>query len=570
MRKFNSKVFIILLLSVCMLNSVSVLTVNSLNNMETYNNLDSLPKAAVSANINAWIIVAGDRESDHSLYYSIENGCEEVYDILIGLGYSANYIYYMAEDWDGSLPINAKNTSEKVHIQYAIETWAADKVSSSLGLGIFLFDHGGTNSMSLPGSNLGDSDLNTYLNTLEAATGMTRSVIVYEACHAGSFINPVSKDNRIVVCATDSAHSSYPTADLTTAVFTEAFWSSISVGYSIGEAFENAKANVNTAGLSDYQKPWIDDNHDEIGNEVDYWGHLPNGGDGSDALNLHIKPPLLLAPWLFLEMVPIRQFVTPSVRALPMTIMVKNNDTDLKYVRAVITPPGWEPPIPRINPDDPNDPEIVYFPEQSFSDSFFDVWFTLSTTTVGTHNFTATLNLDGIKKYFNEYEGDFRITFMAKTESGKVAQMIPSVITVNEDGEAPTDLIPPTVIITNPTSNLNISDTINITVEGDDDQALDKIQILLDGALMDETNMPSYYPYPEAVYSLDTSKHVNGIHNITAIAIDESGNQKQTSVFVNFENSAILNFNFPPYLIGAGIGVGLTLVGSLIFRRKKK
>ncbi|TFH28611.1 MAG: hypothetical protein E4G98_05145, partial [Promethearchaeota archaeon] len=189
MIKTHSKKFMILLLSLCLMNYATALLNNPLNGQKSDMTLDYTAKAATNANINAWIIVAGDRESDHSLYYCIESGCEEVYDILLGLGYSADNIYYMADDWDGSLPSIAKNTSEKVHIQYAIETWAADKVSSSLGLGIFLFDHGGTDSMSLPGSNLVDSQLDSYLSTLEADTGMTRSVIVYEACHSGSFIN---------------------------------------------------------------------------------------------------------------------------------------------------------------------------------------------------------------------------------------------------------------------------------------------------------------------------------------------------------------------------------------------
>lgn len=255
MKKTHSKVFIIILFSVCMINPVSVLTINSFNNMESCNDLDFMPKAAVDANINAWIIVAGDRDADHAFYSSIENGCEEVYDILLSLGYSENNLYYMAADWDGSLPSRAKNKSLRINIKYAIQTWAADRVSSSLGLGIFLFDHGGTNSMGLPGPNLHDTTLNTYLNTLEAATGMTRSVIVYEACHAGSFIDSISKDNRIVGCATDDIHSSYVNDDRSSGLFTEAFWSSISVGYSIGEAFENANVNVNAAGYVNRQKP---------------------------------------------------------------------------------------------------------------------------------------------------------------------------------------------------------------------------------------------------------------------------------------------------------------------------
>ncbi len=487
-----SKILVSVFFSICMFNSINILTHFSFFIGETDNNQGTEPNPAVNININAWIIVAGDRESDHSLYYCIENGCEEVYDILEDLGYAADRIYYLAEDWDGSLPARASATSEKTNIQYAIETWAADKVSSSLGLGIFLFDHGGTNSMSLPGANLYDTDLNTYLNNLESATGMTRSVIVYEACHSGSFIDPVSKDNRIVVCATDSAHSSYPTADLTSAVFTEAFWSSISVGYSIGEAFENARANVNAAGLFEYQKPWIDDNHDEIGHEVNILGHLPNGGDGVDALNSHIRPPLLIKQWVVMQFIPLPQYITPIDRILPISISVLNNDTDLKYIRAVITPPHWEPPIPRSSPCDPNDPEIIYFPEQEYASSFYIVPFVFNGTAGGVPTFTASVNVQALIKSFGENEGDFGITYMAKTESGVVAQMVPSVLTMNEGGEAPADITPPTLEILNPTSDETLSGELKIRVQGNDDQALEKITILIDGEEVNETNMPSY------------------------------------------------------------------------------
>ncbi len=562
-----SRKFLFLLFVMCLLNAVIPNPTYSLVNEEEQG---AKPKVAANANINAWIIVAGDRESDHSLYYCIENGCDEVYDILLGLGYPTSSIYYLAEDWDGSLPSRATATSEKVNIQSAIETWAADKVSSTYGLGIFLFDHGGTGSMSLPGSNLRDYQLDDYLNTLEAATGMTRSVIVYEACHSGSFIDPVSKSNRIVVCATDSAHSSYPTADLTTAVFTEAFWSSISVGYSIGEAFENAKANVDAAGLGDYQKPWIDDNHDELGHTVDPWGQLPYWGDGYDALDVYINQPLIIKPWLTIEMCPIRQYITPELRTLPISIQIKNNDSALKYVRAIVTPPDWTPPIPRVNPDDPYDPEIPYFPEDVFSDSFFDVFFTLSESASGTHTYTASLSIPGLIKQFGDNEGDFGIRFAAKTESGVVAPMVPSVITINEEGEAPVDTIPPTISLSSPSSNNELSGMINITATGDDDQALDKIQILLDGVLLKDNEMPLFYPYPETLCSLDTGNYTDGIYNITAIAIDDSGNRAQQTVFVRFHNETPAPFDYQPYLIGAGIGVGVSLFGSLIFKRKKK
>ncbi|QEE17464.1 C13 family peptidase [Promethearchaeum syntrophicum] len=569
MSKNKNRIVIFILFSVLVINSTCVITVNSMNHMTIDTKGDSLPKAAVNANINAWIIVAGDRESDHALYYAIENGCDEVYDILVGLGYAESKIYYLAEDWDGSLPAKASDTSEKGNIQYAIETWAADKVNSVLGLGIFLFDHGGTNVMGLPGPNLYDTELNSYLNTLEADTGMTRSVIVYEACHSGSFIDPVSKDNRIVICATDSVHSSYANSMGTSAVFTEAFWSSISVGYSLGEAFENAKANVVAAGYIDSQKPWIDDNHDEIGHEVDYWGHLPNGGDGNDALNLHINPPMLVAPWIYMDMIPLPQYIDPDTSTVNISIRVGNNNSRIEHVRVQVIPPGWQPPVPVVDPYDPFDPEIYYFPTLPASYNVLLARDTVSDD--GEHgDYIATIRPDALMKLFGTAEGDYRLLFEAKTEDHVVTPIVSSSLTINEDGEAPDDLIPPTITIINPVNDAIYNGTIDVTARGNDDQALDKIQLLIDGKLLNETTMPSYLPYPEAAFGLDTSKYTNEVHNITAIAYDEAGNKEQTSVFVNFKNSVILNFNYSPYLIGAGIGVVISVLGSLIFRRKKK
>ncbi len=148
--------------------------------------------------------------------------------------------------------------------------------------------------------------------------------------------------------------------------------------------------------------------------------------------------------------------------------------------------------------------------------------------------------------------------------------MVPSVITINEEGEAPVDTILPTISLSSPASNDALGGIINITATGDDNQALDKIQLLLDGVLLKEEEMPLFYPYPATLFSLDTGNYTDGIYNITAIAIDGSGNRAQQTVFVRFTNETRPPFDFQPYLIGAGIGVGVSLFGSLIFKHRKK
>lgn len=111
------------------------------------------------------------------------------------------------------------------------------------------------------------------------------------------------------------------------------------------------------------------------------------------------------------------------------------------------------------------------------------------------------------------------------------------------------DNTPPTISITNPRPNANLRGIINITAEGDDDQALDKIQIYFDGTLMKEEIMPPYYPYPEVIYSLDTSKYGSGTHNITAVAIDKASNVQETSILVKMVEDEIPSFKSLLYLL---------------------
>ena len=81
--------------------------------------------------------------------------------------------------------------------------------------------------------------------------------------------------------------------------------------------------------------------------------------------------------------------------------------------------------------------------------------------------------------------------------------------------------------------------------------------------------MPSYYPYPEVTYSLDTSQFIQGAHNITAIAIDQVGNQKSTSISVNFiSEGEIPGFQITPLIIGSILGI-LAIYYTKIKRKKQ-
>ncbi|MHA1727858.1 MAG: C13 family peptidase [Promethearchaeota archaeon] len=562
MKKTNYMLIFLCLISVISIDIGRIYPINS--SVEIEASLE--PKAATpyTLHIGAWIIVAGDRESDHSLYYCIEQGCNDVYNIIINLGWNSADIRYLACDWDGSLPPNAYAESTRVNIEDAITSWAAGKVSSTNALGIYLFDHGGVGGMALPGPSLYDTNLNNYLNALEVSTGMTRSVIIYEACHSGSFINPVSKEGRIIITATDIDHGSYPNPACTHAVFSEHFWAALSMGYRLGYCFEYATECVEIWGLDDIQKPWIDDNHDEIGHEVDpYWEDLPNGGDGSDALDISLGTPLPIFKFLHFLKVFLPKYIPRTAISIPIWAVIDNH-TDVEFVRARVFPEWWKWPEPRVSPDE----GISYFSEDDFSGiPSFDLTYDPESSEDGEFNYSTSLSVRQYTGLFGQGGDNYKILFEAKKEDGSPAKPVETKVILNEDGKAPDDETPPTVQITNPALCFNITSSMIITVEADDDQALDTVQILMDNIILTTENMPTYYPYPEVSHILPYNVLTKGEHNITAIAVDKAGNEKQTSVKINVikGGTSIPGFNLPTVFISSFIGVIVILV-----KRKNK
>lgn len=509
------------------------------------------PKTAVSANLAAWIIIAGDR-SDHDKLSIIRNGCDQVYEALINRGFTAAEICYLDPAYNiiPQSPYRDVDTT-RVNILWAIETWAAGLVDATHGLGIYLFDHGGIGYMCLPGTDLTDTNLNTYLDNLEADTGCNRFVIVYEACNAGSFISPVSKNNRIVVTSTDTDHNSNVNGDWTWAAFSETFWSSITQCKTIGESFEDAEANVHALGYGGAQFPWIDDDHDEIGHEVDILGSLPSGGDGSDALNVWIGTGMN-CPMIFILWLPLRIFV--NLTLIPIWAQIVNSSI-IEKVYARVIPPNWTPP--RIVTDQESSIiGIDYLPLVELLDQDQD------------GNFTGFIDRGQFSNYMST-EGDYKLNILAKTQDGAFADIESTYVTINAEGKKPPDTTPPIISIINPGVDAQLSGIVDVITEGDDNQALDKIQILIDGVMVKEETMPLYYPYPEVTYSLNTSLYSPGSHNITAIAIDKATNIKSTTILVNIgEEGIIPGYQLTPLIIGSILG--LTAIYILKIRKKHR
>ena len=95
------------------------------------------------------------------------------------------------------------------------------------------------------------------------------------------------------------------------------------------------------------------------------------------------------------------------------------------------------------------------------------------------------------------------------------------------------DTTNPTISITNPLNNTNVSSHIIIVASASDDVALAEVQFLIDG-----TNIGQVTIAPYAI-GWDTSLYTNSQHTITAIAIDNSSNTAATTIFVNINNTIL-------------------------------
>lgn len=535
--KKNCSVF--LLLFIISISSLSFGTVvNVTEETDTLENSTVIKKECA----NAWIIVGGDR-SDHAASDLVLRTCEWVYDRLLDCGYSDELIYFLAPDIEKDNTAREDNITSDAALSYAIRTWADTKVPSNGALGIYMHDHGGSNYMCItPSGHYTATEFDADLDAFEANSGCDRIFIVYEACDSGSFLDEPSKSNRIILTSTDPSHSAwwspvYPHIS----IFGEGFFNSILAGNSVGDAFIDATDHVDALGYGDDQFPCIEDNHDGVGHIVNAWGSLPSTGDGNDALNTYIcsgcPPVTFWIPPLIYKMKFKWWLPFSSSIMVPVSVKILNT-TPLEKVICRIVPENWIPPRP------PNPEVMGTWDTDEFS------FFQWELTYQGGDNWSGSVE---ILQTINN--SNYRINFiMADANNGTLGKVGTTWLGINGDGKAPPDTINPDLYITNPANGARVEGIVNITAMGMDDQELDNISLYIDDVLVNTTTMPDYLPYPNLVYSWNTSAYSNGAHTLKAVATDASGNINTTSIIVNV-GPGIPSFQITIVIIGCLLAV---------------
>ena len=278
----------------------------------------------------AAIVVAG-HDDGYRLQSNIYHCTDQSYDVFADGGIPLDNLYYLTPD-DSNPDRDQDSTSS--NLQYAIETWAADKVGPEVPLYLYLMDHGGLDTFMINGSDdtVSPSDLDAWLTTLEQTTGADTINVFIEACRSGSFIDgwqEVAGPGRVVIASTSRDYNAYASAQ--GAYFSDAFFSAVGESKDLCQSFRDAEEAVEATGLR--QEPWIDDDGDGVPNEPEDCELARRRGL---AAFFGDRPPVIDA-----ITVPVR------IEGYVGTIKARvRDDVGVDDVWAVIYPPSFEEPEP--------------------------------------------------------------------------------------------------------------------------------------------------------------------------------------------------------------------------------
>jgi len=293
----------------------------------------SVQALSAEATPGAVIIVAGRYRYHDPLQNNIHYAAGQVYQMFQNNGYPADRIYYLSTELTQP---GANALATVSNLEEAITTWALGRVDEERPLTLYLVDHGIPNRLYLDkpaGEWVTPAQLDTWLAQVEAARSGLHVNVFVEACYAGSFIGlpqSLSRAGRVVVASTGATNLAY--ASDRGAIFSDHFSAALNQGASVYGAFESARGATRAA--YPYQTPWLDANGNGIPNEpADAQIAALRGFAYAGTLSSDQWPPYIaqVAP------------VSVSAGAGDLRVEVRD-DSEVRYVWAVIYPPSYTPP----------------------------------------------------------------------------------------------------------------------------------------------------------------------------------------------------------------------------------
>jgi len=225
-------------------------------------------------------IVAGRNEVNQLVDKIIFMG-DQAYRTFRRLGVPRGNIRYLSvganrdANQDGYLDVDGPPTWENV--RYAVQDWPRERgVRLGVPFYLYLVDHGGPDYYCADGCAAGKrvsaTDLNLWLDNLEATSGADEINVTVEACYSGSFIDvtmlavaTISSRGRVVIASTGSRARSF--ASERGGYFSDAFFTALGDNADLWTAYEAGRAAAQAAWGE--QTPWLDDNGNAIADERD-------------------------------------------------------------------------------------------------------------------------------------------------------------------------------------------------------------------------------------------------------------------------------------------------------------
>ena len=248
------------------------------------------PRLTVKDRAGYAIIAVGKLDAYGEGYAEHAKTADFVYRSLVERGFGHDDIYYFREGaYQPSPDIFVDDTTPtKAEVGTAITEWAPAKMQPTPApLYVVFVDHGSLETFylysgSVDTREVSPAEVDAWFTSLQSALTYPASeeniVLVYGACHAGSFIPQVSGDNRVLMMSCDADEVSHRgVIDPSDGVrygeaFVVEFFRDARAGKTLKTAFESAAVTVGdyTATHSNgsdgrAQNPMLDDNADGAG-----------------------------------------------------------------------------------------------------------------------------------------------------------------------------------------------------------------------------------------------------------------------------------------------------------------
>jgi len=256
------------------------------------------------------VIVVGKLDAGGEGHDSHAKTADYAYRVFRDRGFAEEDIYYLREgDVQPAPDIYVDDTTPtQSDVQNAIESWALGEMNATAApLYVVFTDHGGRDKFYVYSGSYDETqvitpdELDGYLDTLQAGLDAEAQdediVLMYGACHSGSFIPTVSGEHRVIITSASEDEVSHrgvaePGEIRDGEVFVTELFRNTSAGKTLKESFDLASektaeytASKSNAGASDQpQHALLDDNADGEGTIAPL--SVEPGEDGSHAHEL--------------------------------------------------------------------------------------------------------------------------------------------------------------------------------------------------------------------------------------------------------------------------------------------